>query len=139
MKGLKSIQDIKVEILNDLINLAKTRREYHDKYSLKSGSMKELMEYEKTENHQKVKEKKEALENYLNTQDFEDVKIMQVVMYIGRDTEQSNVKPAAELFEDNYNAFDRNGWNKKSIEVSQMVQKVPLDEYLIKGKELLNL
>ncbi|WP_033543913.1 hypothetical protein [Planococcus sp. CAU13] len=136
---MPTIQDIKVDLLSSLINLAETRQEYHDRYSLKSGSMKELMEYEKTENYQKVKEKKDALENSLNSQDFEDVKIMQVIMYIGRDTAQSNIKPASQLFEENYDYHEKSGWNKKSIEVSQMVQKVPLAEYLIKGKELLNL
>lgn len=89
------------------------------------------------ENRNNGKEK--DLFDFLNSLDYEVIKTIQTIMYIGRDTyfEEKdgtyNYKNAREI-------MDRQGWQKdKELEVNQMVGKMPLAKYLKDGFKKLNI
>ncbi len=84
-------------------------------------------------------EKERELFDFLNSLDYEVVKTLQVIMYIGRDSSCME-KDGTYNYEETRKYFDKRGWNsKKSIEVNQMVEKFRLAEYLKKGFEKLNI
>ena len=128
----------KSELIKEVIRLARERKNSHDKYSLKSGSMSELMEFHKTDDYQKVKEKKDALDKYLYELDLEDIKLVQTVMYVGRDynIEEDGEVPS-EIFKQKRAELEMSGWNSITIEANQISQKVPLPDYLDKGLSIL--
>ena len=83
--------------------------------------------------------KEQELFNFLNSLDFESVKIIQTIMYIGRDHDYDKTDSYEARYEDYRKSLDSNGWNDKEIEVSQIVQKVPLDIYLKDGFDILGI
>ena len=86
-----------------------------------------------------IKGKEKELFDFLNSLDYEVVKALQVIMYIGRDSACIE-EDGTYNYEKSRNRFDYQGWNgDKSIEVDQMVQKPHLNEYLKKGFEKLNI
>lgn len=85
------------------------------------------------------KGKEKELYDFLNSLDYEVIKALQVIMYIGRDSACIE-KDGTYNYEKSRERFDFQGWdNDKSIEVSQMVQKPQLNEYLKNGFEKLNI
>lgn len=135
---MKNLKDINVELLKEVIQLAQIRSEYHNQYSLKSGSMEEFAEYQKSDDYKKVKEKDDKLKDFFNKISFEDIKWIQTIMYIGRDAQDGEAIPEM-LFQQYYADFEQRGWESKTIETSQITQKLPLADYLIRGRELLNI
>ena len=83
--------------------------------------------------------KEQELFNFLNSLYFESVKIIQTIMYIGRDHDYDKTDSYEARYEDYRKSLDSNGWNDKEIEVSQIVQKVPLDIYLKDGFDILGI
>lgn len=83
--------------------------------------------------------KKQQLINYLESLSFEDIKVIQTVMYLGRDTDYEEYETYKERYENNRKALDSRGWDTKSIEINQIVQKAPLDRYLLNGFRILNI
>lgn len=85
------------------------------------------------------KGKEKELIDYLNTLDYEVIKILQVIMYIGRDCSCIEEDGTYSYIKTRKN-FDLNGWNvRKEIEVSQMTDKCPLYEYWVSGCEKLGI
>lgn len=83
--------------------------------------------------------KEKELVELLESLDFESVKIIQTIMYIGRDR-YYNESDEYELRYSKYReSLDLNGWNDKDIEIDQIVEKLPLDEYLKDGFEILGI
>ena len=84
-------------------------------------------------------QKEEELFDYLNSLDFETVKVIQTIMYLGRDHDYCK----EDSFEIRYNKYRKyhelNGWNEKEVEIMQMVQKMPLDTYLSDGFKILGI
>ena len=83
--------------------------------------------------------KEQELFNFLNSLDLESVKIIQTIMYIGRDHDYDKTDSYETIYEEYRKSLDSNGWNDKEIEVSQIVQKVPLDIYLKDGFDILGI
>ena len=77
------------------------------------------------------------LYEYMHKLDFETIKIIQVIMYIGRDG-SDEVDPTA-IYDKQRHDFDKDGWNTKEIETQQILQKMPLHIYLLKGCEMLQI
>lgn len=83
--------------------------------------------------------KEKELYDFLNTLDYEVIKTLQVIMYIGRDASCMEDDGTYD-YEKTRKSFDEQGWNPdKSIEVNQMVEKVHLAEYLKEGFKKLNI
>lgn len=78
------------------------------------------------------------LENFLMALDFETVKIIQVIMYLGRDKDYDEKLPVEEIYKQVRAGFD-GSWAEKYIEVNQMVEKFPLDKYLANGFKILKI
>lgn len=84
-------------------------------------------------------EKEQKLFDFLNNLDFESVKIIQTIMYIGRDHDYKETDSYETRYAKYRKSLDINGWNDKETEVSQIVQKVPLDRYLKDGFDILGI
>ena len=77
--------------------------------------------------------KEKELFDYLASLDYEVIKFIQTVMYIGRDASCVREDGTYDYFFTRQ-CMDQRGWNKdKEIEVYQIAEKLPLAEYLRKG------
>lgn len=79
------------------------------------------------------------LSDYLNSLDFETVKNLQTLMYLGRDEDYSKNDSFEERFYKYREYFDKRDWNTQEIEVGQMTEKAPLAEYLENGMKIVGI
>ncbi|MGL4737102.1 MAG: hypothetical protein ACRCW2_06550 [Cellulosilyticaceae bacterium] len=85
------------------------------------------------------KENKNELKAYLNAQNMAFIKLIQVVIHIGKTTELQVETPQA-LYEQTMENFDcLKGWRPQEIEVQNMIFKTPLDHYFAKGLHILGI
>ncbi|MGL4344684.1 MAG: hypothetical protein ACRCTE_05775 [Cellulosilyticaceae bacterium] len=111
-------------------------RQLLERYQVELEQVKQLMrEYsEAEEGTSKEREARGLLRNYLNHQDMAFVKMIQVVLHIGKTKQVGGEESSEKLFEETYQAFDMlKGWRPKEIEVHNMIIKVPMEKYLDKG------
>ncbi len=85
----------------------------------------------------------DPVKDYLMNVDFDTVKIIQTVMYIGRDYNGNGTVPV-EPVDDGDNLIDTwmrkdSDWKFQSIEVSQIAEKMPLGEYLTRAFTILGI
>lgn len=124
------------EIFAKVVNLASERNEEYSRLHPKGDegiiSLSEIEDF-------KLYPKEEELFDYLSSLDFETVKVIQTIMYLGRDHDYCK----EDSFEIRYNKYRKyhelNGWNEKEVEIMQMVQKMPLDTYLSDGFKILGI
>jgi len=89
------------------------------------------------QSHPAVKEKEKALDEFLDTLKYEDIQLLQTIMYLGRDNEHQEGETPEEIYQQK---FDSLLWNEnKHIEVNQMTGKQQLGDYLTNGAKLLNI
>lgn len=124
----------KKEILKKVYELARDRHIQYNLNNKKEGII-DLMSIEDIE----WSEEEKALDSYLNTLDFEDVKMIQTIMYLGRDKDYNRSSMPEEIYRENREYMDNLGWTEKYIEVNQIVEKLPLDKYLENGLKILNI
>ena len=85
---------------------------------------------------------------YLNSLDYDTIKIVEVMMYVGRDysiiseegienEEIKHLDTPLEFFTKIYDDFSDRGWESQSIVVEQIYGKAPLDKYLERAVKLL--
>lgn len=85
----------------------------------------------------KDKEAKEALSHFLNEQDMEFVKWVQVVLHLGCNPQEGAPE---EVYNKTMQAFNLlKGWRPQEIEIRNMIIKNPLDEYFINGLKVLGI
>lgn len=78
--------------------------------------------------------------DYLNALDFETVKIIQVIMYLGRDEDYNINDSTADIYRKFREDFDKNGWNTQELEVNQILGKSPrLYGYFLNGYKILKI
>jgi len=83
--------------------------------------------------------KEKELFEYISALEYEEIKTIQTIMYIGRDTSSIQEDGTYDYFKTR-ECMDKKGWNEdKEIEAMQMVEKIPLADYLRSGCEKLNL
>lgn len=83
--------------------------------------------------------KEKDLTDFLNSLDFEVIKALQTIMYVGRDASLAE-SDGTYSYQSVRELLDRQGWNhEKDVEVNQMVEKADLEKYLKKGFEKLNI
>ena len=81
-----------------------------------------------------------AIENYLKSLTFDEIKSLQSIMYLGRDKDYDRNQLPQQIYNSQYDYFDKTlGWNTKELEIDQMVGKLPLDLYLTSAKTILEL
>lgn len=79
-----------------------------------------------------------TLAEYVDQLTFDEIKFIQIIMYLGRETtEEERLKYSnKELFESQKRYLERKSWNTKELEADHIVDKRPLDEYLEKGLKI---
>ena len=110
----------RIEIFRDIIKLAEKRRKL-------------------VESDQEYTKENDALKKYVDNLSFEDVKVLQTVMYLGRDREYDENLSSSEIYKEVREGFDMQGWDSKEIEAHQMTGKIPLDQYLNNGLKILEI
>ena len=92
---------------------------------------------------------REDLVEYMKMLDFETIKELKILMYVGRDYYMAytieGFRPeyyrdnitGLEIYSMEKKGLDDLGWGDKSKEINQMVSKAPLGEYLERGLEIL--
>jgi len=77
-------------------------------------------------------EEDKALREYLWNLDYEAIKVLQTIMYIGRD--DFFKKDGTYSYSEARAYFDKDGWqDDKTIEANQICEKSPLASYLLEG------
>lgn len=120
-------------ILNDLIKLAEKRNEEHVDFTINT-SEPETVKFLKSSEYLKPDPLSDAIYDYLMELTFDDVKFVQTIMYIGRDESFDEDITAERLFAEKQRELS---WSTQKIESSMIVEKMPLDDYLNKGIELI--
>ncbi|RBP88973.1 uncharacterized protein DUF3775 [Cytobacillus firmus] len=128
----------KEQIFKDVIRLAQTWKNTYESSGFEGGGFQEIQEFNESPIGQKVKAEKEALESYMASLSFDDIKMLQTIMYLGRDRDYDNDMTPEEIYNDYLESFNQRGWKTKNIETRQMTQKLPLSDYLNTGLEILN-
>lgn len=83
--------------------------------------------------------KEKELFDYLSSLDYETIKVIQTIMYIGRDASCIREDGTYDYFYTR-ECMDKRGWNEdKEIEALQIAEKLPLAEYLRNGCQKINL
>lgn len=128
----------------DVIRLARDHRGYYEKYGMKSltttpDGFRKQEEFKKSSEGKELSRREKELDAYLNGLDFEVIKTLQVIMYLGivRDYEKQDTPE--EIYRKEREASDSQGWNTKDIEIYQMTGKLTLDEDLKNGLRILGI
>ena len=78
--------------------------------------------------------------NYLNSLDFEDIKYLQCLMYLGRDGDYDPELPIEQRLPEQIKYFNGRGWSSIDLEINQMTGKGNnLAKYLCDGMTLAGL
>jgi hypothetical protein len=128
----------KEQIFRDVIRLAEAWNSAYDTSGFDGGSIKEIRDFETTPTGQRIQAAEDALNNYMSNLNFDDVKMLQTVMYLGRDRDYDKSLSSLGIYNDYLKYIGRNGWNSKEIEINQMTEKMPLADYLKCGLEVLS-
>lgn len=85
-----------------------------------------------------VTDKEKALRDYLEEQDYEVIKNIMVIMYLGRDKVYDEAQCPEEIFKQQRECFE-NHWDEKDIIIGQITSKMQLDKYLRSGLRILEI
>lgn len=128
------------DIFKNVLKLAKKLDEANKKYGENGEELingvrvvteEEKSRFMKSENYKIIYSYKSDLKYYLLSLDYDLIKILQTIMYIGRDNDYSQLEPISRVNKVNEQLEDtRNG---KEIEIQGMLDKEPLYKYLKKG------
>ncbi|MEK4698518.1 hypothetical protein MKX47_02925 [Solibacillus sp. FSL R7-0668] len=128
-----------MKIVEDVTKLAKDRRVTYEKYTpsgIVNLASKEFIEFNKTDEAKLIKAKETKLRAYLESLNFDDVKFVQTLMYIGRDESADEKISAAQLYNEKFATLS---WSTKEIEINMIIEKLPLDNYLKRGQETIGI
>lgn len=130
-----------VSVVDEVIKYARKRESFEHTYSKtyfpRRIKMSELDKYSDTVEYKNCQESRKALENYLDSLNYDVIKELQVLMYLGRDDAYADELIGMNRFQKYCAEFDCKGWNSKEIEINMIIEKLPLADYLIKGKEII--
>ena len=71
--------------------------------------------------------------------EYDEVMAIQTIMYLGRDKDYDSSLTSDEIFLDYKKYIENLGINTKKLAIQQIVEKVPLGEYLTKGYAILGI
>ncbi|WP_273854038.1 DUF3775 domain-containing protein [Guptibacillus spartinae] len=127
----------KEQIFRDVIQLGEKWKVAVDRSSSDGGSPEDIRAFQLTEEGKKIRELNEELESYLENLEFDDIRMIQTVMYLGRDRDYPKTESPEEIYENYLQDLSSDGWNSKEVEIRQMTSKVPFSSYLENGLEIL--
>lgn len=126
----------KEQIFRDIIHFAEAREKAHDLAKSENGIFEKAIDFKLSPAEEAAEV---SLKNYMDSLTFEDIKMLQVVMYLGRDRDHDKtLSTPLEIYNDYFKYFDGMGWHSKEIEINQVIEKAPLADYLKSGLEILN-
>lgn len=128
-------------VFKDILELADEREtRYKERKREPIVSLDELMNQPDMEEDEGLEEINKKLYDYFSELSFENIKIIQTIMYLGRDKDYDKNNPPELIYQKFREDFDKcSGWSEKNIEISQMIQKIPFNIYLRNGLEILNI
>lgn len=126
------------EILKKAYRLARERSLFYQKYCNNENKVGHIDMADVEDGDEIYKKKEDELFNYLNELDYNVVKIIQTIMYLGRDKEYFKEDPPELIYKKLEKDLEQS-WNDKEVEVYQIFQKMPLDRYLKDGFEILKI
>ncbi|WP_252502693.1 DUF3775 domain-containing protein [Sporosarcina sp. Marseille-Q4943] len=127
----------KNQIFRDVIRLAETWKNAHDSSGFEGGSITEMLAFEATSEGRKINELAIELDNYLQSLNYDDIKMLQTVMYLGRDQDYDGSLHPHLIYKNEFDYFEKHGWVSKEVEINQMTEKLPLADYLKSGLDIL--
>lgn len=133
-------EDMK-KIFRTVVTLAEERNYYYNKSKSKEGDVIDLFKEPPNNDvdYQKYITKQKQLEEYLNSLNFEQIKILQTIMYLGRDKDYNSDDTPEQIYKNQREYMDDLGWKEKWIEINQIASKAPLDRYLKSGLKILKI
>lgn len=120
--------------LAEAIDLKQKQAESH------GSSIEEILAFDMTPAGQEIQKATVALYDYLMTLSFEDVKLLQRVMYLGRDREyDEHLIAPMDIYNDFLRTFRKSDWETKDVEAKVLIQKGNLARYLKDGSKILGI
>ena len=124
-----------IPFLYEVKNIAEQRNaEYNSKHpygeSLSSSNINDFIK--------QIVGEHDSVSDYLMNANFDTVKIVQTVMYIGRDYQDDTPVCDGDALIDKWMKKE-DDWKPKSIEISQIAEKMPLGEYLNRAFTILGI
>lgn len=125
-----------------VIDLANDYESYHDKYGMKSltvspSGMQELKEFKNSSEGKELEKRENALYYFLKALDYEVIKAIQVVMYLGRDQDYDKNDTPEKIYSEYRHYFGSKGWDEKDIIINTVTEKISLGKYLQDGLGIL--
>lgn len=128
-------------MLNDLMNVFSKVLDLAEKRRLSEPNEDVIINFSDIELDDLAESEEEHnLRTYIESLDYETIKTLMIIMYLGRDRDYNRNDPPEKILHEQRKYFDLLGWSgEKEIEVDQMVGKLPLGEYLRTGLSILNI
>lgn len=134
-----------LEILRETIRLASELEKASRKHSASlphkmGGFVISLADIDpQSSEYQLCEQRENELREYLEALDFEIIKDIQSIMYLGRDSEYNQAETCQQRFASQRKYMDSLGWHDKSNEIDKIVEKLPLAQYLKEGMRILGM
>ncbi|QOQ37180.1 hypothetical protein P9C71_gp50 [Bacillus phage F16Ba] len=131
-------------VFTDVIRLAHDHRVYYEKYGMKSvtttpDGLSKRKEFENSSEGKELSRREKELDAYLSGLDFEVIKTLQVIMYLGITRDYDEQDNPEEIYHKEREAADAQGWDSKDLEIYQMTGKLTLDQDLQNGLRILGI
>ena len=119
-----------IDVAKKIVAIA-NMREQNQQEGFFSLSNPNLSDYDVTYDNQ--------LTEILMNLGLDEVMALQTIMYLGRDKDYNSELTPDEIFLDNKKYMELLGIKTKELEVRQMVEKMPLGEYITEGYAILGI
>lgn len=127
-----TIRDIvtKKDVLIRVIELARNHRLSIEveQGNRSDGDISEALKKMMDENKEET-----ALLDYLSSLDFDDIKMIQALMFLGRDQDFNDYESYSERLEKVYTSLEKHSEAEKTSKINYMIEKVRLDEFVMEG------
>lgn len=125
-----------IDVLRKIISLAEIRDKAAEHEYGEDGVIESVVDLSDISIEEKEEDK--ALYEYLKSLQYDAIKVIQVIMYIGRGDFLDD--DGTSSFSEAWSFFEQQGWNvNKEVEAMQIYEKAPLAEYLRDGCKRLGL
>jgi hypothetical protein len=128
-------------IFKNVIRLSEDLYEKYEQTNTEDGmTLGELFAFTETPAGQEIEKSTQVLKDYMMTLSFEHVKLLQKIMYLGRDREyDEHLIVPSEIYNDFLRTFGKEGWNTQEDEVIFMIGKGDLAKNLKDGTKILGI
>jgi len=126
------------DIFNKALELTEKRHNIYLEDSKKYPSG--IIKMEEIQECPEYEEMDRELFKYLNSLDYEAIKILQTIMLLGRQKDYNKKLFGEAIYVDYREGVDGSiGWHSKELDINYMTEKEPLNEYLKDGLKILGI